>query len=512
MHRILWTFVVCVVVGGILGCEPFDTELTLNADGSGKLTQKGTLSPAVRAMLMQGYRLAQPYRNLMQADAGQDWNAGNLDAGVKVVRFDKKIADNGAMALDLEVTFASLEKLGATVWGQSLQLTAVEADGVLKLRCQDPARFAINAIAMREMKREGASARRQVEYLAMMDMLVTGLKGLKIRTTLNLPAAAQTAEGGVLSEDKKRVTYEAVLGDTPEGLNEWLGKAPLSVSLPAGFAGLKAFEPPPPPAQPVFGGQQPAAKAPPAPTKVGEGFSMRLSYLSVNTSRSIQMEGDNREPQRSETLNLNFNLYGPQNPNILQEQYRHDRPSLHTVTTAKDDLGNDLRNADQRIWMHTYGGTFGQNVHRQPDQPIGNLQLNLKAPGKEAKAIAKLEGYAALSQVTETDTLEVKPVRENLDKEYVLGPQTICFKAIKDRSVEYVLTVQDMQPQIKWMSADGKDLETLTSSNNTDGKGKMTVTQHFKAAVPEGMYAVITYAAKVQQIKVPFTYENLKLP
>lgn len=512
MLRALSAVTACALVGLLLGCEPFDTELTLNADGSGILTQKGTLSPSVRMMLMQGHRLAQPYRTVLQTEDRPDWNAANADAGVKVVRFNTKAADNGAMTIDLEVTFTSLEKLGASVWGQSLQLTAAEADGALKLRIEDPARFAVNAIAMRELKREGASARRQVEYQAFMDMLVIGMKGVKIRTLVALPDAAKAVEGATLSDDKKRVTYEAVVGDTPGALNEWLAKPPVTVSLPAGVAGIKAFEPPPPPAQPTWGRQPPAEKAPPPPTKVGEGFSLKMTYLGINTSRSINMNGDNRTPQRSENLSLNFNLFGPAKPNILQNQNRYDRPSPHTITVAKDDLGNDLRNPEQRIWLHTYGGGFGDNVQRQPDQPIGSLQLNLKAPGKDAKTLAKLEGYAVVSQVAEVDTLEVKPIKDNLDKEYVLGPQTILFKSVKDRTVEYVLSVQEMQPQIKWKSADGKDLEVLTTDSTGDGKGKTTFTQHFKNAVPDGICAVITYAAKIESVKVPFNYENLPLP
>jgi hypothetical protein len=511
MVRMLTMLALFAALAALTGCEPFETELTLNADGTGKLTQKGTLTPAARAMLMQGYRLANSYRNILLADAGKDWNGENPNAGVKVLRYEPKVADNGALAFNLEVTFESLEKLGATVWGQALQLGVAEADGALKLSCEDPARFAANATILRDMRREGVSGRRRIEYQAMMDMLLTSMKGFKLRTVLVLPAAAVSAEGAALSEDRKRVTYELTIGEEPGAVNAWLAKPPATVMLPAGFAGLKPFEPPPPLAQMTFGNPTAAKPKPAVPTKIGEGFSLKPTYLNWSLTRSIQLTGDDREPQRNEGLNVTLNLYAPENANLLQEQYRHDQTSPHAITTAKDDLGNDLRNPDQRIWLHTYGGTFGQNVRRQPDQPIGSLQLNLKAPGKDAKTLVKVEGYAVLSQIAETDTTEIKPLKENLDKEYVLGPQTIRFTAVRERAVDYILSVREMPPQIKWKGPDGADLTTQhVSSSFTNGKN--VTTQHFAAALPDGVYAVITYAAKVEQVKVPFVIENIKLP
>ena len=129
----------------------------------------------------------------------------------------------------VEVTFDSLEKLGATVWGQALQLTAAEADGALKLTCEDPARFAVNATILREMRRDGVSSRRRVEYQAMIDMLSTGMKGVKLRTVINLPAPALSAEGASLSQDRKRLTYETAIGDEADAVNTWLAKPPAAV-------------------------------------------------------------------------------------------------------------------------------------------------------------------------------------------------------------------------------------------------------------------------------------------
>ncbi len=517
MFRVLFAVVVSAAALGLAGCEPLETELTLNADGSGTLTQRGRLSPSARMMLLQGWRLAQPYRTVLQPEPIKDWNAGNPDAGVKVVVFDAKAEENGQMPFRLEATFESLEKLTACIWGQSLQLGVEEAGGTLKLRCDDPLRFIVNATAMREMRREDrpASARRAVEFQAMMEMLVTGLKGTKVRTVLKLPVPAVGVEGAALSEDRRQVVYEAVVGETLEAVEGWLKTPAMVVTLPAGYAGLRAFAPPAAPTQPNFGPTASAKPAPAAPAKVGEGFSARLNQINWSVNRYIQVEGGgNAEPQRNENLSLSFGLYGPERPNILRQDthYRHDQTPPHVVTTAKDNEGNDLRPDNrQYIWVHTYGGGFGDTFQRPKDQPFGNVSVNLKTPGKEAKTLAKIEGYVVLTQVAEVGTLEVKPVKENLEKEYVLGAQTIRFLSVKDRTIEYALTVQELPVQVKWLGPDEKVLPTL-SQNQSTSQNKTTVTQHFKEPLPENVSAVVTYAAKVEPVKVPFSYENLRLP
>ena len=519
MLRVPWAVAVCLGVLGLAGCEPFETEVTLNADGSGRVVYKGQLSNGARLMVREGLRRNSPLRAGFGRDAAQEWNATNAAAGVKVVAVEENVDENKRVKLRVEVTFDTLEKLSQTMWGYLLQAGAEEEDGKILLQFDDPMRSAVARLALREFRGEGSrTGRRQAEYVALIEALAAGFAGQKSRVVLNLPAPALSAEVAALSPDKRTVTMETSVAEGEAGLNAWLARRAPVVTLPGEFAGIKTFGTPASlPDRSSFSRTTPtpAPAAPVAPAdgaaKGAEEYRFRLNTLSLMTNRTLNMGEGDLEPQRSDSFTLQFHLYGPEQANVLRPVTRGDEASPCIITTAKDSEGNDLRNPDARSYLNLYG-SFGDGYRRGKDQPLGNLQLGLAVPAAGVKSIAKLRGYATLIQVTEEGKLEIKPLKDNLDKEYVLGEQTIKFLSVKGTAIQYVLSIGESPVALKFHNGDGKEVSSSGWSSSGGGEGRTTFTRNTNEAIGDGGYVVVRYPVKTQQIRIPISYDNLQIP
>lgn len=487
-------------------CDPVETELTLNADGSGKLTQQARLSPAARLLLREAFPPeARGYSPILTEEAAKNWSAANPDAGVKVLSFVNRPQPDGSLRIEYEVSFADVSAFAETVWGWPFQIGSAGVPEGVRVQFQDPVRF----VTQQAMGRVAAT--NGFEPAAVKELLAALSPGLKLRTRIHLPAPARSVEGAALADNRQELVAEqTALGDG-EGLTQWLQRSPATALFPAEAIQFKAFAVPvemdaervAPWAKPVEGGRN------------EEGFLLQLGTVSASSSRYINYATPNAEPRVDERVTVNLTLQGPADTRLLTSRPRDGAGQpLPLLSAVRDGQGNDLRTPDTMLYFYP---TQGWPLVRARDKgrPLGSAQVTLKLPAGGSRLITVLEGYFAAQQVTEEGRLEIRPLAANLNKAFDLGGCTIQFTAVKGASVEYTVSRKDGKGadwplDIRGYSADGRELPRATPPSAEPARASG---QHlFGAPLPADGYVVVLYPARVRELRLPFAFKDIRIP
>ena len=97
----------------VSGCDPFETEITLNPDGSGKMVQRCQLSPAAFMFCRDIYVPGEGgpggrIRLINTEELAKTWSDAHADGPVKIASYSCKRDDNGWRTISCEVTFKDL--------------------------------------------------------------------------------------------------------------------------------------------------------------------------------------------------------------------------------------------------------------------------------------------------------------------------------------------------------------------------------------------------------------------
>jgi len=499
----------------LTSCATLETELVINADGSGVMMQKADLSPVAYAILLQlkERRPPQPaaFTPVLTEGAAKRWAEANADTGVQVRSFSIKVGEDNSAKVACEIAFADLERFAGSVWGWPLRLGLARTPAGMQLQFSDPARAVMGTIGgeTRLLSRPDPvleDERRRAEYFAMREMARRISQGLRVRTVVHLPAAAVAAEGAALSGDRRRVILETAAAQDGDMLN-WLHAPPAKVVLAADAITAKSF------AVPVTISATAALK----PTTVGAraGFEWRLENAHRSRHSTIDYTRPEAEPAGGqETFMITIGLFGPEiaevRPLILQG------PDNSQVTIARDAEGNDLRREGAGLHFSPFPRgereAAGEGWRR-----LGRVSVPLKAPPGGARILAALEGFVTVRHVEEKATLELRPLKNTIGREHHLGENTLKVVGVEGKRVKYEVILAEGEHdlwnalEIRWHGPDGQELQA--PGRESRGQGRTHICEvNFGQPFPADGYAVVTYPVKVAAIRIPFAFKDVRLP
>ena len=510
--RYVITLGLFLVFLSLAGCDEVETELTLNADGSGTMVQRLKLSPAAYTVAKQSQQMGSGgYYFVLNEEDLQRWRGENHGGAPTVASFSSAVADDGSYTAKYEIAFNHLQELAASTWGWPLQIGLFEADADLELRFDDPVRVVQREAAITELQSLNnpppETPEGRGEYAASLEATRQLSKGSRIRTIIRLPAPATGVTGATLSEDKTTATYEAVLGEEDLPFETWLRQPASKVAIPAPALALKPFP------VPIRVGSRTTSSVRLVSVGPESGYVFKLNHVSIQHNRSMNYE--NERPNRHDSLDINFQFYAPKDAEFLR--IRGDSRRHHVLIEAIDQDGNTLEPRSRRGAMHFNVHNYGRRHRRNPDQPCGDASLQLKLPEKDPTLLKRLRGYVVTDRIAERKNLEVKPLKDNLNKVFDVGEEKLHFTSIEKNQVQYSLTRSNNQSshervRIEYFSAQGVPMGTSGVSSR-GSEYAYTCTQRFQGeGFPEDGYVVISYPAKVERIRIPFSFKDVKLP
>ena len=495
------------------GCEPFETEITLNADGSGRMVQKAVITPAVQQLLTSRDTAPQGFQPILTEEAAEEWRKANGQGPVKLEAYSSIVSPDGVRTIQCTVSFTDLSQLAASVWGLPLRLAVAQTPQGPELQLDDPVRGAA-LLALPAQARDGEAlpqpgAPGYLEFQALANLCGGLGRGLSIRTTLKLSAPAAAVRDAELSADKQAVSARWTIGQDAAAATAWLRGSPAGITL-AGVA-VPVF----PLAQPLTGKR--ALVFDKREIKPGENYSVRLTYANVSSRRYFSREGDDvgGDARSSHHLSLNLMLNGPTAASLIDIRQYENRSARHEITAIKDLDGNDIAGRVNFNFSPQQYYRGGGEAPREGN--IGNGSVTVSLDNPDIKGISLIEGYVTL-HLMEEGRLEIRPLRSHLNETIQVPGSTIVFTEIKDKSVVVTVNNQgrsnrDIYQWLRWYAADGKELTRPgMNSRGTGVNYEYAYTMQFPGGFPADGYAVIQYPSRITEAKLPFTLKDVKFP
>lgn len=518
--RIRMAFIVSAALSlfALTGCDPFETEITINANGSGRVVQKGRLSPTAHQMLRQygGPRL-RGFRPILTEEAAKKWSESQAQTGLKLTAYSSTTEEDGSLRFSYELSFSDLKEYAGSVWAWPLQLGATETVEGTQLQIDDPVRFTLMSLAASQAATLTPPPKVNepggMEYMAFRDAVASLSSGLRVKTVVHLPAAPRRVEEGALARDGQTLACERLIGDGKLPWTEWLMKKPMVAVLPAGALTCKFFTPAPPV------GDRPVIMGGTADVGAAQGFQFKLTGVNVSRTTNFEVQGAERNP-RAQGLTITLALACPEAKLLpISSDTSSAQGLVHMLSAAKDDQGNDLRSVDAALRFYTAQPQYYGRGEMAPnrDRPAGYLTITLKLPAKEVTALSLLEGYVAATQVVEDEKTELKPLRDYLNRDFDTGNETFRFTAIKGTQVETVVTrrtnsYREMGYEFTWYAPDGTELPR-GNWNSRGGDGFRTNYQvMFNAPFPEDGGVSFVRPVKLREVHILFSFKDVKLP
>jgi len=512
-RRLFWLIVAAPLL--LPGCLTLDTEITLNEDGSGRMVQKAELSPAVHVTVKEMLRNSTRSRNrgytpILTEQSLEKWRAAHPDDGIEVKQLVRAEGDDGSLTIRCEVTFDSLKQFASSDWGWPLQLAVKDAEQAREIELADPARFLQNLAFGREMMFDDPpdrGSRQWDQYVAYLDVFRRCTPGMHIRTTLHLPAKGVDPRAGKLSDDGRAFVVETRITKGAAELDGWLKGKSSSVTLPAAALKLEPFKAP----ESLVPAQAQAEEVQKPPPAGDKQFEFRLGRVSVNSTRSMDHGDPDAEPRSNESFNIRLELYGPADARLLEAQQEGE------LRIAEDVAGNNLKRERTRLRLSV--GSHWRSEAKYEVKPIGRMEVSLSPPEPGVDMLAALEGHMIVPHVLKEDTIEVKPLADNLNRAIKFAWGTITFTEIGKKQVKYEIAFGDDAPELHLRRELKVDLRTPGGESLRSGgrssrwaKDSRFVTNRFNDEIPEGAYATIRYPIEVRKLLLPFLFTNIPIP
>lgn len=509
-----------LLAGLLAACEPFETELTINEDGSGKLVQRVVLSPAAQAMLDDPRLTLKGYRPVLTEEEAEVWSSANENGVVKLLKFSSARLPDGWLRIETELIFIDLRALAESVWGYPLQLSVSREGDSVRLSFQEPASTILRA-CMERQNRAGSGTDAQLtaeqSQAAFLDLLRRAAPELSLRTKVNLPAGG-VVEGGRTDEGGRAVTVERRLA----AVKEWFSAAPVSVTWANRALKVAPFDVPK-----TLLVRRPLATAAPVLLTEKDGFSCQLQGITYNKNRRLSFrDRDDGEPQGivSQHYDIRISVLGTQDIKAIEQNgFGEHRQPAQMLSALTDEQGRDLRTPDTNINFSLNRSFNYANRYEDyggHENRFGNAGINLGWPDVPPTALKLLEGYVAFLNISDEETLEVRPIKEYLNKDLELPGQTLQFLSVSPEKVEYQIRRSERwgynrMLSIRWFGATGQEVAVNDNPNGSgDQEGVVRYTQNFNKEAPfpvEG-YAVVRCPAAVREYRIPFKFSDVKLP
>lgn len=510
---LLWICGMSLLCAVVAGCDPVETELTVNSDGSGKMHQSVQLTPAALAILQEASALQVGYSPLLTEQAAREWQAAAGQGAVQLDSFSRTELPDGSAKIEVHVSFAGLSQFASSPWGFPLHLEAVQTDAGMKLSVSDPLQYLCATVA-------GNAAQEQMDFqdkatlrrLAVRELLEVLCQELRTRTVVQFAMEPRSVGGATLSADKRQATMERTVGKAPFTWDRYLTAAPLSAVLgPVIFKPFAASSSIYSPGKVVYETRDVTKE---------DGYTLLLSYVDFSTVRSVNFaEGGGALPVSSNRLNFNIQIFAPSNVYSAERGEYGPRTSLQPqALTIRDGQGNDLKVLDQQISLNSYRRMRGLRFRDGGDEegPFCSPHISLLVPNADLDAISLLEGSVVVP-VMQPGKMDLRPISAWLNRDVEFPFWTLRITSIKEKSVELIVvrTARMNREPVEWMEwkqAEGTPLPQPNWSTSNYSDNRMTYRVTFPVDVPQDGCLTVTYPAKIIDMRIPFSFKNITLP
>ena len=366
--------VCCVCLLG--GCYEDESEITLNADGSGTVKQKLVISERLIVATSENGG------NKNTPPVSKEKVLEEIGSAVDITSITMTELPDGGRIIDFKGTFSSAEQFFLSEFCRD----------TLKLRLA-PAGTGKAAIYCDAWQSSGDVSGPSTTQLYGL------VKGLYIKRTVHLPAQIEKTNG-YRGKDKNTVSWVTDLRDKEglartkafvEGKDKGVGSVVFDASALGFSLPLKAAAPP----QEIAKSEKTPSSQEPSELKA------EVSWVAVN--KKVALDSNSTEPEISD---LEFG--------IEVAWSKDSKPfACHTpvLTNIQDDLGNDLvKSAFQSVHK-----IYGSSTEKM-------LKIKAKTPGENAKQIKNLEGYVPVVTNVNKEKVILENMQELAGRETTANP------------------------------------------------------------------------------------------
>ena len=366
--------VCCVCLLG--GCYEDESEITLNADGSGTVKQKLVISERLIVATSENGG------NKNTPPVSKEKVLEEIGSAVDITSITMTELPDGGRIIDFKGTFSSAEQFFLSEFCRD----------TLKLRLA-PAGTGKAAIYCDAWQSSGDVSGPSTTQLYGL------VKGLYIKRTVHLPAQIEKTNG-YRGKDKNTVSWVTDLRDKEglartkafvEGKDKGVGSVVFDASALGFSLPLKLAAPP----QEIANSEkEPSSREP---------SELKAEVSSVAMNKKIALDSNSTEPKISD---LEFEI---------KVAWSKDRKpfACHTpvLTSIQDDLGNDLvKSAFQSV----------HKIYTSSTEKM--LKIKAKAPGANAKQIKNLEGYVPVVTNVNKEKVVLENMQELVGRETTANP------------------------------------------------------------------------------------------
>lgn len=453
----------CVLL--LIGCYEDESEIMLNADGSG--TIKGKLVISERLLVATSESSGDDNMPPISKERVLE----KVGSAFDITSITSTDLPDGGRVVEFEGKFDSAERFFLSKFcSETLKLRLVSAgDG----------RAAIYCDAWQSGDSSGPSATQRYGMA----------KGLYIKRTIHLPAEIKKTNGD-RGSDKNTVSWVMDLRNKDglartmafvEGEDKGVGSAYFDASALKFSLPLKV----------VIDPEGSAATDGGLPSGKMSELKARVSWIAVN--KKILLDGDDAEPTISD-LELAIELSWSDG----------DKPvSCHTpvLTSIQDEFGKDLVKSAHR-------STF-------PIQGSGNskeLKIKTETPGADAKKLKNIEGYVSVVRSVKTEEVILENVHELVGIEGAANPVLgkLNFKINKISGDTLEIEIDEGHRTITSIEVYDKD-GNMVKSRGGMGWGN-NYSYQFADEIPQPGKCHIEVIVSKDEVKVPFSFDEAALP
>jgi hypothetical protein len=455
-------FACCVFLLG--GCYEDESEITLNADGSGAIKQKLVISERLIVAT------SEDGSNKNTPPVSKKEILEKVGSGVDITSFALSEMPDGGRTIEFEGTFSSVEQFFLSEFCRdTLKLRLAPAgDGKAVVYCDT-----------QESSGSGPSTT-QLYGLA---------KGLYIKRTIHLPAEIEKTNG-IQGKDGNTVSWFTDLRNKDglvrtkafiEGKDKGVGSAVFDASAIGFSLPLKTVGPPKRTAIPEKGDS----------SRESSGLKAEVVWLTIN--KKISLEDDNKEPENSD---LEFGVKVNWDEN--SKPFSYQTPVL---TNIQDDLGKDLVKDGY------------QNTHEiHSSRTEKTIEIKTIAPSEHAKKIKNIEGYIPMVTSIKKEKIVLENIQELVGKETTGNPalDKLHFKIKSIKGIRLEIQADGGNDAITSLEVFGKDGNKINRSGS-QGWGD-NYSYDFIDNIPELNKCELEVIVSQTVVKVPFSLKEVPLP
>lgn len=461
MKRIYRLLLLVILMFALVGCCEDISEITLNADGSGRIKQKFVLSERfVVAMSDESSKSDIP--------VSDEELKKTIGTALDNVSLKQTEMGDGSRIIEVEGTFKTAEQFFLSDFCRAH----------FKMRF---AKVDENTAAIYSQLTDGSS-----DMGPSANQLYGIAKGMYIKRKINLPTKIIKSNGEI-SKDGKTVTWSVDLRD-----KQSFDKSKPFLEEPHKGKGNVLFD------ISGFGFNVPQLAANKSQSdKTGksgndkESSDVNANVVWIKTDKKHNIENNTTEIARVE---IGVELTWEDKQPVAYTEYK--------LTSLTDDAGNDM------VRENYYPSR--RDIHKSRDKEV--ITFRAKEPGKSVKELRNLQGYIDVVTGSNVENIVLDNIHDLAGKDSTGNEalDKINFKIISIKGSSFKISAEEGNnfiPSMKLLRADGSNLK----SNGSMGMGD-TYTYNFESSLDDVVKCMMEVITSEEVVRVPFSLDRISLP